>query len=531
MNRAWRKSSELAKKTDLILHRRCSTKTQKPLATTILEIPQEDTAQLFQKPGIQKQSYQSRFAWPDLSALFVGKFSSDDTLAKSRMKEQVSTLRNELLEVRVDFGKIESVLEEKGVPLFRMYPDGSAVVELLKLLECLPDLAHQVFDWRRKQVDYAVPMTTDEYAKGIALAGRLKNVDLADEFFAESANKSLKSTSTYNALMGAYMFNGLASKCLSLFRKLKQEVTCSPTIVTYNILLSVFGRLMLVDHMEATLQELRDLNLSPNVKTYNSLIAGYITAWRWVSMEKTYMIMKADNVKPDLNTHLLMLRGYAHSRKLEKMEDMYASIKDHVNSKEFSLIRAMISAYCRSSVSYRVERIEELLLLIPENEYRSWLNVILICVYARENSLKQMENLITKAFERSTSVRTASIMRSIIACYFRNDAVDNLANFVSRAESAGWRLCRSLYHCKMVMYGSQQRLMEMERVIDEMEALNLGITKKTFWILYKAYSQWGPTSKLEKVIGLMYKHGYTTPLYEYSPLCAINNWLMCRKSG
>lgn len=41
--------------------------------------------------------------------------------------------------------------------------------------------------------------------KGIGLAGRSKNVDLADEFFVEAAYKSLKPTCAYNALMGAYM--------------------------------------------------------------------------------------------------------------------------------------------------------------------------------------------------------------------------------------------------------------------------------------------------------------------------------------
>ncbi|PQM34985.1 pentatricopeptide repeat-containing protein [Prunus yedoensis var. nudiflora] len=136
----------------------------------------------------------------------------------------------------------------------------------------------------------------EEYAKAIALAGKTKNVELAVELFTEAVNKRIKTTSIYNALMSAYMFNGLAAKCQSLFRDLKREPDCSPTIVTYNILISVFGRLMLVDHMEATLQGLNDLNLSPNLSTYNNLIAGYITAWMWDSMEETFQKMKAGPV-------------------------------------------------------------------------------------------------------------------------------------------------------------------------------------------------------------------------------------------
>ncbi|KAL6961249.1 hypothetical protein U1Q18_039013 [Sarracenia purpurea var. burkii] len=300
---------------------------------------------------------------------------------------------------------------------------------------------------------FGIPMTYEEYAKGITIVGRTRNVDLALEIFTEAANKRLKTSSTYNALMGAYMFNGFAQKCQLLFRDLKRDAIYSPTIVTYNILISTFGRLMLM----------RD------------------------SMETTYRSMEAGDVKPDITTHLLILRGYAHSGNLERMEETYELVKHHVNQNEIRLVRAMICAYCRSSDKNKVEKIEALLRLIPKNEYKPWLNVLLMRLYAQEDLLDQMEISINEAFEHSTSVTT-------------------------RAECSGWRVSRPLYHCKMVMYAAQKRLIEMERVLDEMENRNLDRTKKTFWILYKAYSICGQKNKVEQVIGLMWKHGYGVPL-------------------
>ena len=131
----------------------------------------------------------------------------------------------------------------------------------------------QVFNWKRRLSD--ISLDPEEYSKSIVLAGRAKNVDLAVELFAEVQSRGInRAISVYNALMTCYICNGFTKKPLSLFEEMKRNANCIPTIVTYNILLSTFGRSMLVDHMEMVYQAIKEAGLIPTVHTYNTLIAG-----------------------------------------------------------------------------------------------------------------------------------------------------------------------------------------------------------------------------------------------------------------
>ncbi|KAK1316982.1 Pentatricopeptide repeat-containing protein [Acorus calamus] len=425
---------------------------------------------------------------------------------------RISRIAHEILSLssEPDISDVSTILESRSVAsLLREFPDGSASLELMFHLRSRPLLALEVFNWRREQLGEA---SEEEHAKAITLAGRVGDLNRAAEIFLSGCANGVKSSSMYNALMGAYMYNGESKKALSVYEDLRVDEDCGgPTIASYNILISVFSRLMLVDHMEAVVQSIREAGLSLSRITYNVLIRGYITAWMWEEMERTFNAMGEAGIRPDLQTHLLMLRGYAHSGNIEKMEMTYRLVKKHVDVNDIHLIRTMICSYCKSVDPEKIRKIEALMALIPKEDYRPWLNVLLIRVYAQEGLMEGMEELIQEALDHNTVVVAMGVMRAIVSGYYHNDAVDRLAAFTRQAEAARWRMCRSLYHCQMVMYAVQDRFEDMHGVLMQMDRLNLWRVKRTYVIMYKAYMKAGMRWHVERVIGTLWKLGHDVP--------------------
>ncbi|KAI3899555.1 hypothetical protein MKW92_041728, partial [Papaver armeniacum] len=65
-----------------------------------------------------------------------------------------------------------------------------------------------------------------------------------------------------------------------------------------------------------------------------------------------------------------------------------------------------------------VRKIEALMKIIPEEDYRAWLHVKLINVYAQENLIERMQSYINDAFNPNTKVVKKNVMLAIIANFF-----------------------------------------------------------------------------------------------------------------
>ncbi|XP_066366702.1 pentatricopeptide repeat-containing protein At2g30780-like isoform X5 [Miscanthus floridulus] len=375
--------------------------------------------------------------------------------AASHLRAAVSSLATSLTALPGPDPDPVPALHEHSFPtLLAVSPLAS--LELLSLLRSRPRLGLAVFSFRRA---LSPAPSLGEFALAISLASRARDHDAAAALFADGAAIHSPNQGLYNALMAAYMHNGLLDSCIEVFHALERDPRCGPPNVdSYNILIALYGRSLLVDHMEATLQSLDASGQPRTIGTYNAIISGYLTAWMWDKMEAVFQDMVSGHVAPDATTHMLMLRGYAHAGRIYKMEQAYERACKLVRKVDIVHIRAMLCAYCK-----------------------------FYHVYAQEGLVEGMELHISEALERNTIVNTM------------------------KAEEAGWKLCRSLYHCKMVMYGKHHRLEEMHGVLDEMECFKIDQTKKTFWIMYKAYVSCGRRTEANTILGMMWKHGFGLP--------------------
>jgi pentatricopeptide repeat protein len=374
-----------------------------------------------------------------------------------------------------------------------------------KIISTITASVFQIFHWRRN-LPNSPPLTADDYASAISLAGRARNLSLAVKLFYESISIA-SGPILYNALMTAFMYNGEITTTLCLFDKLKKETKYRPDSVSYNILLSLYSFHILVDQMKSVLNDMDSSGIPRTVETYNIIICGYLRSKSWDQMERTFDSLK----EPDASTQLLMLRGYALAGRLKKMEKMYKLVKEDVRTRERSLIWAMICAYRKAGGQSSLRKIQELVGLVRAEEYFPYLHVFLITAYAKEGSIDEMERLIVDAYKRNIVISSVRVMRTILAVYFKYGDVDQLDFFIKQAEKAGWSLFKDLYRCKMVLYSRLGWLREMCCEVDKMDSYWPVRDRYTLKILYKGFSNAGRRLEMNMVIGLMFKYGFQFP--------------------
>lgn len=161
--------------------------------------------------------------------------------------------------------------------------------------------------------------------KCLCSCGRLED---AEELLEEMVRNGVSpSPTTYNCFFKEYRGRKDVHGALNLYRKLKEDTLCVPSLQTYNILL---GMLMKLDRMKAIEEIWGDMKVSgtgPDLDSYTLLIHGLCERQRWREACQYFVEMIERGFLPQKVTFETLYRGLIQSdmlrtwRRLKKKLD------------------------------------------------------------------------------------------------------------------------------------------------------------------------------------------------------------------
>lgn len=150
----------------------------------------------------------------------------------------------------------------------------------------------------------------------------------AEDLLAEMARNGVSVTSaTYNCFFKEYRGRKDADSALKLYRKIKEEGLCMPSMHTYNILIGIFLRLNRMQIVKDIWDDMREGGVGPDLDSYTMLIHGLCEKRKWREACQFFVEMIERGLLPQTVTFETLYRGLIQSdmlrtwRRLKKKLD------------------------------------------------------------------------------------------------------------------------------------------------------------------------------------------------------------------
>lgn len=200
------------------------------------------------------------------------------------------------------------------------------------------------------------------YSKLISVMGKKGQIRMAMWLFSEMRNSGCRpDTSVYNAVISAHLHSRDKSKALtkamSYFEKMKGMERCSPSIVTYNILLRAFAQAKNVEQVDALLKDLDESIVTPDIFTFNGLMDAYGKNGMINEMEHVLSRMKSNQLKPDIITFNILIDSYGKKQDFQKMEQVFKSLLQSKEKPTIPTFNSMITNYGKARLREKAELI------------------------------------------------------------------------------------------------------------------------------------------------------------------------------
>lgn len=342
-----------------------------------------------------------------------------------------------------------------------------------------PELALQVFEWKRKQPDAV--LDSREYSKMITLAGKLGQLNSADALYEEMKCRGVSRTiEVENALMLAHARNSDDSKTLDMFAGMREN--SNRDLVSFNTAIASYSKLHHLNYLEKTFQELIEAECRPSLETYNCLMIGYRRLGLWWRMEEVFFLMRAVSCKPNSLTFTTLIRGYAAAKLLDRMEEVYEEMLRQGLQLRHSTAVIIVAAYTKAK---EFQKIDNILSTLKAKRLTTWT----LKSHASNGRISDMEALVDEAMRNRKVQFSSRLAQTVIRAYFKKEAHDKIDRFLDRAGARGWNFNVSFYNTLMFLYINSGLFDNVKQCFESMLASKCWPNARTFEILSHAYQE------------------------------------------
>ncbi|KAF5180301.1 Pentatricopeptide repeat-containing protein [Thalictrum thalictroides] len=368
-------------------------------------------------------------------------------------------------------------------------------VDLLSIVKGLGfhkkcELALNIIKWIRNHKDSEFLLKGPVVAVLITSLGKENMVsDAASLLHSLHSDGFTVDVYAYTSMITAYANNGRYREAVLVFKKMEEE-GCQPTLITYNVILNVYGKMgMPWNKIIAIVEGMKSQRIKPDSYTYNTLISCCKRGSLYEEAAEIFEQMKIAGFTPDKVTYNALLDVYGKSRRPKEAMEVLREME--------------LNEFSPSIVTYNA----------------------LISAYAKDGLLNEAVELKTQMVEKG--IKPDVVTYTTLLSGFEKAGKDKSAlSIFEEMRSIGCNPNICTYNALIKMYGNRGKFTEMMKIFEELRAAGCTPDIVTWNTLLAVFGQNGMHSEVSGVFKEMKKAGFVPERDTFNTL--IGAYSRCR---
>ncbi|KAJ6299092.1 hypothetical protein OIU76_020131 [Salix suchowensis] len=213
------------------------------------------------------------------------------------------------------------------------------------------DLAMSVFEWFKNRNDCGSVLSNSAVAVIISMLGKEGKVSVAAALLNDLHKDGFElDVYAYTSLITACVSNGRYREAVTVFKNMEEE-GCKPTLITYNVILNVYGKMgMPWNKIKGLFEGMKNAGVLPDEYTYNTLITCCRRGSLHEEAAAVFKDMKLMGFVPDKVTYNALLDVYGKSRRTKEAMEVLREMEVNGCSPSIVTYNSLISAYARDGL-------------------------------------------------------------------------------------------------------------------------------------------------------------------------------------